>query len=115
MPRKSAVDIKREKEIEDVQKRIDKFNAIHPRNNLTSENLDAAMEFLDIGKYEVNSWISMVTADMQLHPSFEEVVDGALYNLNKVPIVWLELSDCSGNSEAFIKSSNPAIEDLIFD
>ena len=36
-------------------------------------------------------------------------------HLNKVPIIWLELADCSGNSEAFIKSANPSIEDLIFD
>ncbi len=113
--RKSVEDFTREKEIADVQKRLDKFNALHPRNKLTTDNLDAAMRSLDIGKHEVNSWISMVTADMQLHPSFEGVVDNALCNLNKVPIVWLELSDCSGNSEAFIKSSNPTIEDLIFD
>jgi len=115
MPRKSPEDIKREKEIAEVQKRIDKFNKLHPRNELTTDNLESAMESLDIGKHEVNSWISMVTANMQLHPSFEQVVDGALCNLNKVPIIWLELSDCSGNSEAFIKSTNPAIEDLIFD
>ena len=115
MPRKSPEDIKREREIAEVQKRIDKFNKLHPRNELTTENLESAMESLDIGKHEVNSWISMVTANMQLHPSFEQVVDGALCNLNKVPIIWLELSDCSGNSESFIKSTNPAIEDLIFD
>ncbi len=115
MPRKSAEDIKREREIAEVQKRIDKFNTLHPRNNLTADNLDSAMASLDIAKHEINSWISMVTANMQLHPNFEQVVDGALCNLNKVPIIWLELADCSGNSEAFIKSTNPAIEDLIFD
>ena len=115
MPRKSAEDIKREREIAEVQKRIDKFNTLHPRNNLTTENLDSAMESLDIGKHEVNSWISMVTANMQLHPNFEQVVDGAVCALNKVPVIWLELADCSGNSEAFIKSTNPAIEDIIFD
>lgn len=115
MPRKSAEDIKREREIAEVQKRIDKFNTLHPRNGLSTDNLESAMESLDIGKHEVNSWISMVTANMQLHPSFEQVVDGALCSLNKVPIIWLELSDCSGNSEAFIKSTNPALEDLIFD
>jgi quinone-reactive Ni/Fe-hydrogenase small subunit len=115
MPRKTPEDIKREREIAQVQKRIDKFNTINPRNELTTDNLDAAMDSLDIAKSEVNSWISMVTANMQLHPSFEQVVDGALCNLNKVPIIWLELADCSGNSEAFIKSTNPAIEDLIFD
>jgi quinone-reactive Ni/Fe-hydrogenase small subunit len=115
MPRKSPEDIKREREIAEVQKRIDKFNALHPRNSLTTENLESAMESLDIGKHEVNSWISMVTASMQLHPSFEQVIDKAVPALNRVPIIWLELSDCSGNSEALIKSTNPAIEDLIFD
>ena len=96
-------------------KRLDKFNTLNPRNELTADNLEAAMESLDIAKSEVNSWVSMVTADMQLHPSFEQVVEGAVCSLNKVPIIWLELADCSGNSEAFIKSTNPAIEDLIFD
>ena len=115
MPRKSAEDIKREKEIAEVQKRIDKFNTLNPRNNLTTDNLDAAMNSLDIAKSEVNSWVSMVTANMQLHPNFEQIVEGAVCALNKVPIIWLELADCSGNSEAFIKSTNPAIEDIIFD
>jgi len=98
-----------------VSKRIEKFNAIHPRNNLTTENLNSAMESLDIAKHEINSWISMVTANMQLHPNFEEVVEKGVKSLNKIPIIWLELADCSGNSEAFIKSTNPAIEDLIFE
>ncbi len=112
--KKSPQELQREKQMQSVKKRIEKFNALHPRNNLTSENLEAAMDSLDIAKHEVNSWVSMVTADMQLHPSFEQLVSEAVCNLNKVPVIWLELSDCSGNSEAFIKSTNPAIEDLIF-
>jgi len=115
MPKKTPEDIKREKEIAQVQKRIDKFNTLNPRNNLTTDNLESAIESLDIAKAEVNSWISMVTANMQLHPNFEEVVEKGVKALNRVPIVWLELSDCSGNSEAFIKSTNPSIEELIFD
>lgn len=115
IPRKSSEEIKLEHEIAKVQKRIDKFNRLNPRNTLTSDNFDAAMESLDIAKSEVNSWVSMVTANMQLHPNFAEVVQNGIKTLNKVPIIWLELADCSGNSEAFIKSTNPAIEDLIFD
>jgi len=115
MVKKSPEVIKREKEIQEVQKRIEKFNLLHPRNELTTDNLDQALESLDIGKHEVNSWISMVTANMQLHPNFEEVVENGVKVLNKVPIIWLELADCSGNSEAFIKSTNPSVEELIFD
>jgi quinone-reactive Ni/Fe-hydrogenase small subunit len=115
MIRKTPEDIKREKEIAKVQKRIDKFNTLNPRNTLNAENLDNAMASLDIAQSEVNSWISMLTANMQLHPNFENTVEKGLKSLNKIPIIWLELADCSGNSEAFIKSASPAIEDLIFD
>lgn len=113
--RKTPQELAREKEIEQVQQRIDKFNTLHPQNNLSSDNLASAMESLEIGEHEVNSWISMVTANMQLHPNFAGVVEQGVKNLNKIPIIWLELADCSGNSEAFIKSTNPSIEDLIFD
>ncbi len=115
MPRKSIEEIQREKEIAKIKKRIEKFNRLNPRNELSPDNLESAIDSLNIAKSEVNSWISMVTANMQLHPSFEEVIEKGIKNLNKVPIIWLELADCSGNSEAFIKSTNPAIEDLIFD
>ncbi|NEW60643.1 hydrogenase small subunit [Sulfurovum sp. bin170] len=115
MPRKTPEDIKREQEIAKVQQRIDKFNTLHPMNSLTTENLKSAMNSLDIAEHEVNSWVSMVTANMQLHPNFEDVVEKGVKSLNKIPIIWLELADCSGNSEAFIKSTNPSIEDLIFD
>jgi len=115
MPIKTLEDIEREREIAKVKKRIEKFNTLHPQNNLTPDNLESALKSIDIEKSQVNSWISMVTANMQLHPNFEEVTLEGIESLNKVPIVWLELSDCSGNSEAFIKSTNPAIEDIIFD
>lgn len=115
MPRKTPQELQIEKEIQEAQNKLDKYNTLHPRNNLTNENFESAMEMLDIAKHEVNSWVSMVTSNMQLHPLFEEVVENGIKTLNKVPIVWLELADCSGNSEAFIKSSNPALEDLIFD
>jgi quinone-reactive Ni/Fe-hydrogenase small subunit len=115
MPKKTAEDLKRELELAKAKKRIDKFNLLHPQNRLSSDNLESAMSALEIGKHEINSWISMVTANMRLHPSFEEVVSHGIQNLNKIPIIWLELSDCTGNSEAFIKSTNPTVEDLIFD
>ena len=113
--KKTPEEFRREKEIQKVQKRIDKFNTLHPKNALFAHNLEDAMESLDIAKSEVNSWVSMVTANMQLHPQFEGVVTESIKALNRVPIVWLELADCSGNSEAFIKSVNPSIEELIFD
>ncbi len=115
MPKKSAEDIEREKEIALAKKRIDKYNRLHTQNQLDSEQLSSSLDAFDITTKEVNSWISMVTATMQLHPEFEGVIKDGIDNLNRLPIIWLELADCSGNSEAFIKSSHPGVADLIFD
>ena len=115
MPKKSLEDIKREKELNIAKKRIEKFNRLHPKNKLDSDNLSSAIDAYEISEKELNNWIAMVTATMQLHPEFEGLVKEGIRTLNKVPIIWLELADCSGNSEAFIKSSHPGIEDLIFD
>lgn len=114
-PKKSLEEILLEKEIEKSKKRVEKFKKLHPKNSLDESNLNSALKMMEIAQNELNSWISMVTSSMQLNPAFEEVVEDGIKTLNKIPIIWLELSDCSGNSEAFIKSSNPILEDLIFD
>lgn len=99
-------------EMERVRKRIEKFNRLHPKNRITTENLDEALKALDMNR-EYNRWISMITAQMRLTPAYEGMVDSAVRQLNKIPIIWLELADCTGNSEAFIKTSHPKITDLI--
>jgi quinone-reactive Ni/Fe-hydrogenase small subunit len=55
----------------------------------------------------------MITASMRLHPDYEPLVGRSVEQLNKIPIIWLELSDCTGNSEGFIKSFHPKVDDLI--
>lgn len=102
----------KELEIARVRMRIEKYNVIHPKNQLSSENLEEAIASFDMSR-EFNKWVSMITATMHLHPDFEEVVKEGVTQLNKIPIIWLELADCSGNSEGFIKSSHPKIDDLI--
>lgn len=102
----------KEAEVELVHSRIEKYNKIHPKNQLSFENLEEAMESFDISQ-EFNKWVSMITATMNLHSGFENVIKEGVTQLNKIPIIWLELADCSGNSEGFIKSSHPKIDDLI--
>ena len=99
-------------ELEAARKRIEKYNRLHPQNQISSKNLEEAIKTLDMSS-EFNRWVSMVTASMRLHPTYEDVVKKGVQQLNKIPIIWLELSDCSGNSEAFIKTANPRMDDLI--
>ncbi|MEA3373831.1 MAG: hydrogenase small subunit [Campylobacterota bacterium] len=99
-------------ELAKVQKRIDKFNKLHPANQIDASNLEEAINSFDMNQ-EYNRWVSMITASMRLPHRYEGVVKCGIQNLNKIPIVWLELSDCTGNSEGFIKSAHPKVDDLI--
>lgn len=102
----------KEAELSRVRERIEKYNRIHPKNQLSAENLEEALASFEMS-HEFNRWVSMITATMNLHPGYEEVVKEGVVNLNKIPIIWLELADCTGNSEGFIKSSHPKVDDLI--
>lgn len=103
---------KKEAELAKVRKRIEKFNTLHPKNKLDVTNLEEALKTFDLNK-DYNRWVSMVTANMRLHPDYEPVVKESVEQLNKIPIVWLELASCTGNSEAFIKTAHPKVDDLI--
>jgi quinone-reactive Ni/Fe-hydrogenase small subunit len=35
--------------------------------------------------------------------------------MNRVPVIWLELQDCAGNSEAILRSDAPTIDELILE
>ncbi|MDD5052515.1 MAG: hydrogenase small subunit [Sulfuricurvum sp.] len=102
----------KEAELAVVRERIEKYNRIHPKNQLSSDNLEEAITSFEMS-HEFNRWVSMITASMHLHPNYEEVVREGVTQLNKIPIIWLELADCSGNSEGFIKTAHPKIDDLI--
>jgi quinone-reactive Ni/Fe-hydrogenase small subunit len=110
--RQERLDAAAAAELEKVRARIEKYNRLHPKNQLSSENFHEALESFEMSR-EFNRWVSMITASMNLHPQFEGVVEEGVTNLNKIPIIWLELSDCTGNSEAFIKTSHPKVDDLI--
>ena len=60
-------------------------------------------------------WVSATTAALMLPASFEPLVAEAANLMNRVPVIWLELQDCAGNSEAILRSSAPTIDDLLFD
>jgi quinone-reactive Ni/Fe-hydrogenase small subunit len=110
--RQERLDAAAAAELEKVRARIEKYNRLHPKNQLSADNFHEALESFEMSR-EFNHWVSMITASMHLHPQFEGVVEEGVTQLNKIPIIWLELSDCTGNSEAFIKTSHPKVDDLI--
>lgn len=98
--------------LDKAKQRIAKFNRLHPSNQIGLDNFEDALKSFDKVN-EFNGWVSMMTMNLQLPPEFDQLIHRGVQQLNKLPVIWLELADCSGNSEAFIKSVNPTIDELI--
>ncbi|BAK73784.1 MAG: hydrogenase small subunit [Arcobacter sp.] len=76
------------------------------------------MDIIDsegINRRDFMKWVSATTATLMLPPMFAPLVAEATELMNRVPVIWIELQDCAGNSEALLRSSAPTVDDLLFD
>ncbi|MDD5712360.1 MAG: hydrogenase small subunit [Smithellaceae bacterium] len=60
-------------------------------------------------------WTSAMTAALMLPPIFRPMVAKAAENFSRVPVVWLQFAECTGCSEAFLRSSYPNVDDILLD
>lgn len=60
-------------------------------------------------------WASAACAMLMLPPAFTPSILKAAELMNRVPIIWIELQDCAGNSEAILRSDAPTIDELILE
>lgn len=90
-------------ELRKAESSCDEFD-IH--ETLSANNIDRR-DFL--------RWVSATTAALMLPAFFEPLVAEAAELMNRVPVIWIELQDCAGNSEALLRSAAPTVDDLLFD
>ena len=97
---------------EQCRSRLDALRAQPAANRLDFEELleDEGMERRDFMK-----WVSAATAMLMLPPMFTPLVAEAAELMNRLPVVWLELQDCAGNSEALLRSDGPKIDEIVLD
>ena len=68
-----------------------------------------------VNRRDFLKWVSATTATLMLPPMFAPLVAEATELMNRVPVIWIELQDCAGNTEALLRSSAPTVDDLLFD
>ena len=56
-----------------------------------------------------------MTAVLALPARYTEQVARALLTAPRPPLVWLEFQDCTGDTESFLRSGDPTVDDLILD
>ncbi len=93
--------------------RLDALKALPVMNNRIDFKQAISDEGLD--RRDFLKWVSATTAMLMLPASFSPLVAEAAVLMNRVPVVWIELSDCAGNSEALLRSDGPKIDEIVLD
>ncbi|WP_456402470.1 hydrogenase small subunit [Hydrogenimonas sp.] len=95
------------------KERIEELKALEPfggkpelREILSEEGCD---------RRDFMKWVSATTAMLMLPSFFEPLVAEAAEVMNRIPVIWIELQDCAGNTEAFIRSDGPKVDEIILE
>jgi quinone-reactive Ni/Fe-hydrogenase small subunit len=78
-------------------------------------DIDKVLDAEGLTRRDFLKWASAITAMMMLPASFTPLVAEAATLMNRVPVIWIELQDCAGNSEAILRSDAPTIDELILE
>ncbi len=92
---------------------MDELKKLPPISNRM--DISAIIEDEGIDRREFLKWASATTAMLMLPSSFTPLVAEAVTVMNRVPVIWIELQDCAGNSEALLRSDGPKVDELILD
>ncbi len=60
-------------------------------------------------------WTTMMTGALMLPPMFRPMVARAAESFSRLPVVWLHFAECTGCSEALLRSSYPGVDDILLD
>ncbi|WP_419764548.1 MAG: hydrogenase small subunit [Arcobacter sp.] len=92
-----------------------RLSSLRSQPALKDIDLMEVVESEGVNRRDFMKWASATTATLMLPPMFTPLVAEATELMNRVPVIWIELQDCAGNSEALLRSSTPTVDDLLFD
>ncbi len=102
-----------EKLYDQCRARLDELKKLAPINS--RRDFRTVIEEEGLERRDFLKWASATTAMLMLPASFTPLVAEAAVMMNRVPVVWIELQDCAGNSEALLRSDGPKIDEIILD
>ncbi len=92
--------------------RLDELKKMAPSSNVKIMDI---LEDEGVTRRDFLKWASAMTAMLMLPSSFTPLVADAVEVMNRVPVIWIELQDCAGNSEALLRADGPKIDEIILD
>ncbi|MBN1882626.1 MAG: hydrogenase small subunit [Deltaproteobacteria bacterium] len=68
-----------------------------------------------VNRRDFMKWTAVMTTALMLPTAFRPLVARAAENFSRLPVVWLHFAECTGCSEAFLRSSYPNVDDILLD
>lgn len=106
-------DLHYDKLFEKCQARIEELKTQQPINNRL--DIEDVLESQGVDRRDFMKWASAVTGMLMLPASFTPLVADAALLMNRAPVIWLELQDCAGNTEALLRADGPKIDEIVLD
>ena len=79
------------------------------------KSIAALMEENGISRRDFMKWAAGVTAMLSLPSTFTPLMAQAAELTDRLPVIWLHMAECTGCSEALLRTDAPTIDSLIFD
>ena len=94
---------------------INRLNELENTPIASKISIDHLLETEGLTRRDFMKWASAACAALMIPASFTPLVAKAAELMNRVPVIWIELQDCAGNSEAILRSDAPTIDELILE
>ncbi len=80
-----------------------------------NETLKDALIRRGVTRRDFLRFCTLMAGALALPKGSEKMIGAALASARRTPVIWLELQDCAGCSEAFLRSSSPTAAEVILD
>ncbi|GAB4546078.1 MAG: hydrogenase small subunit [Anaerolineales bacterium] len=82
---------------------------------MLSTSVKEAAALQGISRRDFLKFCALMTGVLALPRKYSSVIEQALSEPKRLPIVWVEFQDCAGNSEALLRASRPTVSELVLD
>ncbi|MCE5311624.1 MAG: hydrogenase small subunit [Nitrospiraceae bacterium] len=82
---------------------------------MKDDSIYAALARRGVSRRDFMKFCAAMTATLALPSAFTSQIAEALEKKQKPYVVWLNFQDCTGDTEAILRASNPSIADIVLD
>ncbi len=82
---------------------------------MTEPSVQQGLQEQSVSRRDFLKFCSMMAGVLALPRSFTNTIAKSLEATKRTPVIWLEMQDCAGCTEALLRSSRPPVGELVLD